>query len=223
MAAPRWARVKDVLGMALNLPPGERAAYLDQARAGDSALRAEVESLIAAEEASGDFIVEPVVRAPVNTPEAFDQAERSLEPRSSRLSLKFVVSTTSVLPSHGRGSRHATGGSCRQCAVDRRGGSFGMHCPVRSESRRVWALYGLVVAVVNDAREHGRAAHGEPEAALAERPILGTVLAVRLSRPRERRRGVNGGTRPVGPTMSDVRSVGTIVRSSIHRPSTNSP
>ncbi len=63
MAAPRWARVKEVLGTALDLPPGDRAAYLTEACEGDHALRTEVESLIVAEEASGDFIVEPVARA----------------------------------------------------------------------------------------------------------------------------------------------------------------
>jgi len=61
---PGWARVKEVLGTALDLVPDERSAFLDEACAGDADLRVEVESLISAEEASGDFIVEPVVRAP---------------------------------------------------------------------------------------------------------------------------------------------------------------
>jgi len=64
MAAPRWARVKEVLGTALDLGPAARAAFLDEACAGDADLRMEVDSLISAEQASGDFIVEPVVRAP---------------------------------------------------------------------------------------------------------------------------------------------------------------
>ena len=72
MAPPRWARVKEVLGTALDLPSAERAAFLDAECAGDAALRVEVESLIAAEDASGDFIVEPVVRVPTRPAAAGD-------------------------------------------------------------------------------------------------------------------------------------------------------
>ena len=43
-----WARIKEILQAALDLGPDQRAAYLDQACARDEALRAEVESLIAA-------------------------------------------------------------------------------------------------------------------------------------------------------------------------------
>ncbi len=73
MVPPRWARVKEVLGTALDLPPGERAAFLDEACAGDAALRTEVDSLIAAEDASGDFIVEPVLRVPTSAPSVAGQ------------------------------------------------------------------------------------------------------------------------------------------------------
>jgi serine/threonine-protein kinase len=48
-----WQRVKHVLVGALERPRHERAAFLDDACAGDSALRAEVESLLAADAGSG--------------------------------------------------------------------------------------------------------------------------------------------------------------------------
>ena len=48
-----WQRVKHVLAGALERPQHERAAFLDDACAGDSALRAEVESLLAADAGSG--------------------------------------------------------------------------------------------------------------------------------------------------------------------------
>src|SRR5262245_46104107 len=48
MTPDAWARVKEILGEAMDLAPGERAAYLDSACAGDGALRTEVESLLTA-------------------------------------------------------------------------------------------------------------------------------------------------------------------------------
>jgi serine/threonine protein kinase len=55
-----WARVREILHKALELPPGQRAGYLDQACGGDAGLRAEVESLIAAADRSG-FLDRPAV------------------------------------------------------------------------------------------------------------------------------------------------------------------
>jgi serine/threonine protein kinase len=46
--AKQWGRVRDILGAALALTPDLRPGYLNEACAGDTALRAEVESLIAA-------------------------------------------------------------------------------------------------------------------------------------------------------------------------------
>ena len=47
-AAVRWQKVKDLFGDALEQDPAERKAFLDNACNGDEALRAEVESLLAA-------------------------------------------------------------------------------------------------------------------------------------------------------------------------------
>jgi eukaryotic-like serine/threonine-protein kinase len=43
----KWSRSKDLFNAALELEPGKRAAFLEQACAGDSELRAEIESLLA--------------------------------------------------------------------------------------------------------------------------------------------------------------------------------
>jgi eukaryotic-like serine/threonine-protein kinase len=47
-----WERIKDLLHQALTLAEGERRRFLDEACASDSALRAEVESLLAADSAA---------------------------------------------------------------------------------------------------------------------------------------------------------------------------
>ncbi len=49
-AEPAWERIKDVLADALELDPPARAAYLDQACAGDARLRTEVDELLDANE-----------------------------------------------------------------------------------------------------------------------------------------------------------------------------
>lgn len=53
--ATRWSRVSEIFQDALGRDDGTRATYLDAACAGDAALRAEVESLLAAHQAAGDF------------------------------------------------------------------------------------------------------------------------------------------------------------------------
>jgi serine/threonine protein kinase len=59
----RWQEVKKVLAGALDLEPGARHAYLDQACA-EPALRREVESLIAAhEQAQSSFLAQPAIQA----------------------------------------------------------------------------------------------------------------------------------------------------------------
>src|SRR5436190_21410957 len=57
MTPERWQQIKDILVTVLERPAGERSSFLDQTCNGDHALRAEIESLIAHEEA-GDSILE---------------------------------------------------------------------------------------------------------------------------------------------------------------------
>jgi eukaryotic-like serine/threonine-protein kinase len=57
MTREQWQQVRKILDRALETEPGERARILDEACAGDAGLRAEVESLLAADEqASGEFL-----------------------------------------------------------------------------------------------------------------------------------------------------------------------
>src|SRR6266550_4664875 len=59
MESERWQQIKTLLQSALECEPGERTAFLDEACAGDSSLRDEVESLIASHEQAGGFIESP--------------------------------------------------------------------------------------------------------------------------------------------------------------------
>ena len=58
-----WSRVKEVLGLAIDQPPDRRSALLDTLCAGEPELRAEVESLLAAEAEAGSFLVSPALCA----------------------------------------------------------------------------------------------------------------------------------------------------------------
>lgn len=55
----RWRRIESILDLALDLPAAERSALLDESCAGDPALRAEVEAVLAADAQAGDFLVTP--------------------------------------------------------------------------------------------------------------------------------------------------------------------
>jgi tetratricopeptide (TPR) repeat protein/tRNA A-37 threonylcarbamoyl transferase component Bud32 len=55
----RWPDLERVLDGALDRPPAERAAYLDEACAGDPELRAGVDRLLRALDAAGDFLARP--------------------------------------------------------------------------------------------------------------------------------------------------------------------
>jgi WD40 repeat protein/predicted Ser/Thr protein kinase len=87
-------RVWSVFDRAADLPPGERAGFLDRACAGDAGLRAEVESLLAHDVATPgsartrDFLKSPLVRAPRELDTASPPTESSpgplLPPRFGR-------------------------------------------------------------------------------------------------------------------------------------------
>src|SRR5262249_4524016 len=61
MASERWEQVKRIYDSALRREASERAAYLDQACAGDEALRREVESLLTYESQAEGFIETPAL------------------------------------------------------------------------------------------------------------------------------------------------------------------
>lgn len=56
----RWHRIAPILEEALGMPPEQRAAFLDRVCGGDSVLRAEIESLLIADQKAGSFLETPV-------------------------------------------------------------------------------------------------------------------------------------------------------------------
>ncbi len=71
MNPERWEQIKDLLEAVLERPPAQRAAFLDEACAGDDALRAEVASLLAAHEdaAAADALDSPFLKPEASRPE----------------------------------------------------------------------------------------------------------------------------------------------------------
>jgi serine/threonine protein kinase len=61
MTPERWRKVKDLFDRALERLPGERAALLEEERRLDPELASEVEHLLAANTAAGDFLEKPAV------------------------------------------------------------------------------------------------------------------------------------------------------------------
>ncbi len=61
MIPERWQQIDSVLQAALERDPAERAAFLNQACAGDAELQQEVEALIKSDEQAGSFIEAPAI------------------------------------------------------------------------------------------------------------------------------------------------------------------
>ena len=61
MTPERWQQVEDVLQAALDRAPQERAAYLDEACAGDEELKSEASSLLSAHDEAGGFLEQPAL------------------------------------------------------------------------------------------------------------------------------------------------------------------
>ena len=61
MTPERWKQIKAAFYTAADLSTGERAAFLDQASAGDPEFRKQVESLLRASDQAGDFIEAPAL------------------------------------------------------------------------------------------------------------------------------------------------------------------
>jgi soluble lytic murein transglycosylase-like protein/predicted Ser/Thr protein kinase len=63
MTPERWQQVEDVLQGALDRSPQERAAFLDEACAGDEELKDEARQLLTAHDEAGDFIERPAIES----------------------------------------------------------------------------------------------------------------------------------------------------------------
>jgi hypothetical protein len=59
----RWLRLNELFLAAIEQDPDRRAAFLDEVCAGNSALRAEVESLVVSHEQAGSFMEAPAYEA----------------------------------------------------------------------------------------------------------------------------------------------------------------
>ena len=68
MNATSWQRAQEIFDEAIQMPSGERAALVGDACTGDPELRSEVEKLLGAHEAAGDFLKDPTVSASTELP-----------------------------------------------------------------------------------------------------------------------------------------------------------
>jgi len=71
MTAQTWERVKEILHQAMQIDPAQRSRFLDEACSSDAELRAEVESLLRAE----DSIASSFLQSPL-----LPQADQDFEP-----------------------------------------------------------------------------------------------------------------------------------------------
>ncbi len=83
MTPERFQQIGELYHQALALKPDERAAFLDQACAGDDSLRHEVERLLASNEAAGSFLAAPAIAAAAELI-AEDQADALIGRRLGR-------------------------------------------------------------------------------------------------------------------------------------------
>lgn len=72
----RLEKIKELFDQASDLPPDKRAAFLNTTTADDPLLRAEVETLLAAEAQVGSFLAQPALIAPDDEPQMQSQAGR---------------------------------------------------------------------------------------------------------------------------------------------------
>ncbi len=81
MTPQRWRQVKEILRAAWELDDRERAAYLDQALAGDTELRAQVEALLASDQSGDEFLAVPAIEMAggVSAPLADPHEEQRIE------------------------------------------------------------------------------------------------------------------------------------------------
>src|SRR5262249_29723388 len=93
MTPERWKRIDDLFQAALEREPPERAAFLNEACAGDPALRVEVESLISSDEQQNHLIDSP----------AFEVGAILLASRQKELPSGFEIGPYKILSLLGRG------------------------------------------------------------------------------------------------------------------------
>ena len=84
MTPERWKQIKAVFQAAADLGTGQRTAFLDQACAGQPELRAAVEALLAAHEASGNPLDQPPAATGAYDPSEGDEVPPPIpQPRTT--------------------------------------------------------------------------------------------------------------------------------------------
>lgn len=79
MADERWQKIEAIFAKAVDMPPAEREAYLNQACDGDDAMRQEVDGLLSADKDAASFIDSPVFES-TSFPEMFGDIDESVPP-----------------------------------------------------------------------------------------------------------------------------------------------
>ncbi|MCE5310964.1 MAG: hypothetical protein LLG20_25255 [Acidobacteriales bacterium] len=92
MTPERWERIERIYQEAAARPAAERALFLDQACAGDSELRAEVERMLSCGSESGGFLESPAVEVAA---QALAEGTGALSP-GNRLGPYEIVSLAGV-------------------------------------------------------------------------------------------------------------------------------
>lgn len=136
-AAERWQRVQDILGEALDLEASLRGALLDERCEGDPGLRAEVESLVRASEASDEYFGDLAGRAGLTLsdltasegPARVDDSTISSDPHPELIGRR--IGQYEVLRFLGRG------GMASVYLAERRGEGFTQRVALKIVTRRV--------------------------------------------------------------------------------------
>ena len=100
MNPDRWRKIEEVYHAALERAESQRTAFLDAACAGDSALRDEVESLLAHKD-GGNFIESPAMEVAAKQL-AQDDSQLRLAEKMEQQRIGSTVSTTASSPSWAR-------------------------------------------------------------------------------------------------------------------------
>ncbi len=150
MNPSEWARAREVFDAALARERGDRSAFLDEACAGNLPLRAEVASLLAAHDRSGDFIERPVFEAAADL-----LVDREGEPLDGRLIGPYIV-------------RHEIG----------RGGMGIVYLADDTRLSRRVALKALSPELGRDRRRRERLRQEARAAAVLSHPSIATVYAL---------------------------------------------
>src|SRR5262245_34780791 len=90
MKPERWPQIESLYYAALERDAGQRAAFLDEACAGDEELRREVESLLAAHEQAESFLTSPATEV-IAQVIAADQAQIAVERQISHYRILSLI------------------------------------------------------------------------------------------------------------------------------------